>query len=391
MSVPRFIVASPGHGSIYDNEALVLYKHGLLGFIAMGTRRGVAGLPAEVTRLKPAFGLMNYLACRTMSTFKAESARFAMHPWFDGWLRKQLQPGDHIIATYGTANASFQTVRAQGGKTFLEAGNSHPENFWTILSEEARRWNSPFPPVARHHYERSVEMLKDVDYVLSASSFVAKSYLERGFKPEQILPHSRAIDLSAFKPSPGPRPKGRPLTLMTTGTLCLRKGSPYLFEAFRLIQKKRPGTRFVMRRILANDFKQLVPRYADLPVTWLEVMPHAELAARVREADIFILPSLEDGLALTVVEALACGVPVITTRNTGASDMIIPGRNGEIVPIRDAGAIAEAVFKWEDRIMTEKEKLKIEFDASGLTMEAFEREFIGQLQSLKLIPAGVNA
>ncbi len=367
MSVPRFIVASPGHGSIYDNEALALHRRQLLRFIAMGTRRGVAGLPPDVTRLKPAFGLATYIASRTLSTFAAESFRFRLHPWFDHWVRGQLRPGDHLIATYGTANASFKHVRANGGKTFVDAGNSHPENFLTILSEEARRWNSPYPPVARHHYERSLAMMADVDYVLSASNFVAKSYLERGFKPEQILPHSRAIDLSAFKPATGARPKNRPLTLITTGTLCLRKGSPYLFEAFRLVQKKLPGTRFVLRNILSNDFKQLLPRYRDLPVTWLETMPHAQLAAHLREADIFILPSLEDGLALTVVEALACGLPVITTLNTGASDLIVPGRNGEIVPIRDPGAIAGAVFKWADPILSSGAAPKIEFDASRLT------------------------
>src|SRR5581483_10828536 len=257
-----------------------------------------------------------FIAAKTLSTFAAESFRFRLHPWFDNWVRKQLRPGDHIISSYGYANASFKWARANGGKTFLDAGNSHPDNLWTILKEEKHRWNSRFDPFAQHHYERSLAMMPHVDYVLSASTFVARTFLERGFKPECILPHPRPIDLSAFKPAEGKRPKDRPLTLITTGTLCLRKGSPYLFEAFRLIHKKMPNARFVLRRLISNDFEELLPRYRDLPVTWLGGMPHAELAARLREADIFILPSLEDGLALTVVEALACGLPVITTPNT---------------------------------------------------------------------------
>ena len=52
MSTGKFVIASPVHASIYDNEALALHKHQLLRFIAMGTRRGVDGLPAEVTRLQ---------------------------------------------------------------------------------------------------------------------------------------------------------------------------------------------------------------------------------------------------------------------------------------------------------------------------------------------------
>jgi alpha-maltose-1-phosphate synthase len=384
MSTGKFVIASPGHASIYDNEALALHKHQLLRFIAMGTRRGVDGLPAEVTRLHPSFGLMVYLTGSTLSTFTAESFRFKLHPWLDFLVKRQLQPGDHVISSYGYANNCFKWARAHGGKTFLDGGNSHPENFWSILTEEQRRWKSPYPPVARHHYERSVAMMEDVDYVLAASSFVARSFLERGFKPERIFPHSRPINLAAFKPLSGPRPKDRPLTLITTGTLCLRKGSPYLFEAFRLVQKKIPNARLVVRRVIANDFQQLLPRYRDLPVTWLESMPHAQLADHLRSADIFILPSLEDGLALTVVEALACGVPVITTPNTGASELVTPGRNGEVVPIRDSAAIAEAFFKWADPILSGVERARIPYDTSRHTVEAFEQEFIGQLRGLGL-------
>jgi glycosyltransferase involved in cell wall biosynthesis len=384
MSTARFIIASPGHGTIYDYEALALHKHKLLRFIAMGTRRGVTGLPMEVTRLKPLIGLVNYIAARNLPTFKAESFRFRLNPWFDRWVKKQLQPGDHIISSYGYANASFEWVRAHGGKTFLDAGNSHPDNFWSTLSEEQRRWKSQYPPVARHHNLRSLAMLKHVDYILSASSFVTNTFLARGFKPEQILPHPRPINLSAFKAPTGLRPKDRPLTVMSTGTLCLRKGSPYLFEAFRLIHKKLPNTRFVLRRVFSSDFKELLPRYNDVPIAWLGPLPVAELAAQLRQADIFLLPSLEDGLALTVVEALACGLPVITTPNTGASDMIESGKNGEVVPIRDPQALANAVFKWADRILAPGWQPRSQVDPELLTLEHFERIFIGQLRQLGL-------
>jgi glycosyltransferase involved in cell wall biosynthesis len=386
MSTARFVIASPGHATIYDYEALALHKHKLLRFIAMGTRRGVTGLPMEVTRLKPVIGLVNFIAASNLPTFKAESFRFRLHPWFDRWVRKQLQPGDHVMSSYGYANSCFEWVRAHGGKTFMDAGNSHPENFWNTLSEEQRRWNSPYTPVARHHYERSLKMMKHVDYVLSASTFVTNTFLERGFKPEQILPHPRPIDLSAFKPPTSPRPKDRPLTVMSTGLLCLRKGSPYLFEAFRLIRQKLPGTRFVLRRVCSSDFKELLPRYNDVPVTWLGPLPVAELAAQLREADIFLLPSLEDGLALTVVEALACGLPVITTPNTGASEMIEPGKNGEVVPIRDPQAMANAVFKWADRTLAPGWQPQSQVNPDLLTLEHFEKVFIGQLKELGLAP-----
>ena len=83
MPSARFVIALPGHNSYYDYLALALHKHELLRFIAMGTRRGVAGLPDEFTRLNPAIGLATYIAAKTLPQFSAESFRCRLYPWFD--------------------------------------------------------------------------------------------------------------------------------------------------------------------------------------------------------------------------------------------------------------------------------------------------------------------
>jgi glycosyltransferase involved in cell wall biosynthesis len=387
MPASQFVIASPGHASIYDAEALSLHKRGGLRFIAMGTRRGVDGLPADVTRLKPAIGLAAYIAARTLPSFTAESIRFRLYPWLDGWVKKQLRAGDHIISSYAYANESFQWVRAHGGKTFLDGGNSHPDNFWETLSEEHRRWNSPYPPVARHYYDRARAMMEHVDYVFTASHFVAQSFLARGFKPEQLLPHPRPLNLSAFKPREGERPKDRPLTLIHTGALCLRKGTPYLLEAVRLVRKKIPNVRLLLRQSVREDVKEIIGRYNDLPITWLGWVPHHELARPLQEADIFILPSLEEGMVLTAVEAMGCGLPVVLTPNCGANDLVRPGVSGEVVPIRDPQAIADAVFKWAEIVMQPGYRPRVTIDRELLTFEHFDRTFSGQLKTLGLLPA----
>src|SRR5204862_7898900 len=162
-------------------------------------------------------------------------------------------PGDHLLSSYGYANECFKFVRRHGGKTFVDAGNSHIENFWELLCEEHRRWNCPHPPVARHWYERSRAMLAETDYVLSPSSYVAESFLARGFKSEQILRNVYPVNLSLFQPAATPRPKNRPLTVINTGNLSLRKGTPYLLEAFRLVHRSHPSARFLLTRSIRND------------------------------------------------------------------------------------------------------------------------------------------
>lgn len=385
MKNTQFAIASPGHASIYDAEALALHRHRALHFIAMGTRRGVKDLPAEVTRLKPAIGLFTYAAARTMSAYAAESFRFRLYPWFDRWVRGQLKPGNHLISSYAYANESFRWTRANGGKTFLDGGNSHPANFWEILDPERRRWNCPYPPVAKHYNDRCRAMMEHVDYVLTASNFVRDSFLARGFKPEQMLHHPRPLNLTAFKPRTTERPKNRPLTLIHTGELCLRKGTPYLLEAVRLVKRKIPDVRLKLRQNVRDDVKEVLAKYGDLNIDWLGWVPHDELARPLQESDIFILPSLEDGLALTVMEAMSCGLPVITTPNTGACDYVQPGVSGEVVPIRDAPAIAEAVFKWAEVVLAPGHQPRVTVDPTLLTFDHFEQTFIGQLRTLGLM------
>jgi len=379
----KFIVATPTR-TVCDDNARALEREGLLRFIALGTRRGTAGVPPEHTRLNPKIGLAVYAAYKLLPPFRSESFYFRLQPWFDRWVKKQLQAGDHIISSYGYVNECFAWTRKHGGKTFLDGGNSHPENFWTIISEEHRRWGYDRPPFAEHHYRRSVAMLEHVDYVLSPSSYVTRSFLARGFRQEQILKNVYPANLSLFKPDEKPRPKTRPLTLINTGSLSLRKGTPYLLESFRIIQKKVPGVRFFLTRLIQDDIKHVLPRYSDLPIEWSPPLPHAQLAERLRSADIFVLPSLEEGLARTACEAMACGLPTILTAHTGANDFVKPGVSGEIVPIQDPQAIADAVVKWAEIIMGPGYQPRTLVDPQLLSFEHFEKEFVGQLKELTL-------
>jgi starch synthase len=377
-------VATPQR-SVCDNYARVLEDVGQLRLLALGTRRGTAGVSAEHTSLNPWIGLTAYAAARMLGSFRAESFRFRLLPWYDTWVKGKLREGDHIISSYGYANECFKWVNSHGGKTFVDAGNSHIENFWEVLSEEHRRWNCSRPPVARHWYERSKAMLEKVDFVFSPSRYVTQSFLDRGFKPDQILNTIYPVDLSLFRPAPTPRPKGRPLTIINTGSLSLRKGTPYLLEAFGIVLRRHPSARLMLTRIVQDDVRDVLNRFRDLPIDWAAPVPHAQLAERLRRADLFVLPSLEEGLVRTALEALACGLPAILTPHCGANDFIQPGKNGEIVPIRDPQAIADAILKWAEILFAQREPPQPRIDDRLASFENFQGLFVGHLKRLEFL------
>jgi glycosyltransferase involved in cell wall biosynthesis len=173
--------------------------------------------------------------------------------------------------------------------------------------------------------------------------------------------------------------------VVSTGGLSLRKGAPYLLEALRLVHQRHPSARFLLSRIIADSALPVVAKYRDLPIDWAPGLPHAQLAARLQRADVFVLPSLEEGLVRTALEAMACGLPVVLTPNTGANDFVRPDVSGSVVPIRDARAVAEAILAWGDRAMASDAPPQRLIDSECLTFAYFEREFIAQLKAHALL------
>lgn len=346
----NIVMAVPFRTNYYNAYAKVLHSHDKLKACYTWTRNSIPGIPQDYTTKFPVLGLCAYIAARTLSMRRAESLRFSMYPLFDKWVSHHLVPGDHIISSYAYANTCFDIVRKNGGNTYLDAGNSHPDNFWEILSEEHRRWNVKHPPVPHFYINRAKETVAKTDFVLSPSQFVTNSFLQRGFTQNQIIPILYPANLEVFKPKNELRPDHQPLTIINTGGFSFRKGTPYLFEAYREIRKTVPNARLMVTGTppKANSF--LANHYSDLPIEWIPFVPHQLLAKRLQSADLFIFPSLEDGWARTVTEAMACGLPVIVTKNTGACDDVIQDVNGSIVPIRDPIAIATAAIAWWNRL-----------------------------------------
>jgi glycosyltransferase involved in cell wall biosynthesis len=387
---PETIVVAAFSRGPYDDYARVLERQRLLAYYALGTRRGAQGISPEHTRLKPVFGLLNYAAAKTLPPFTAESLRFRLFPVFDRWVKSQLQPGRHLLTSVAFVNECQKWVRRHGGLVLVDSGNSHPRYSWKLLTEEQKRWKSPYPPVARHFNLRAAESADTGDYIFAESTFVRDSFIEEGTDPKRIFVLNLPVNIDWFKPAETERPKSRPLTLLNTGALCLRKGTPYLLEAFRLIRKKEPAAVLRLSQLVRDDAKEVLRRYSDLPIDWAPPFnlrledQRQKYVERFQTSDIFVFPTLEEGFVRVVAEAMACGLPVIATRNAGSSELIQPGVDGEIVPIRDPEATAEAVLKWWASIQEGKRLENMSQIRGRLSFETFERTLLGHLASIRL-------
>ena len=124
---------------------------------------------------------------------------------------------------------------------------------------------------------------------------------------------------------------------MYVGSLGQRKGLSYALDAIDLLGSQVTLTLIGKRSVL--DCKPL--NLALEKHNWIETLPHNQILDQMASHDVLLLPTLFEGYALVISEALSRGLPVITTPNSGAIEVVRDGLEGFIVPIRDSIAIAE--------------------------------------------------
>jgi glycosyltransferase involved in cell wall biosynthesis len=234
---------------------------------------------------------------------------------------------------------TLEWARTQQVATVLENPNGHISNFRQVYVDEARRWcHGLFPGhPTRHMVERVEREYLLADRIRVSSEWSKRSMVDLGVPGSRITVLQQIVDTNRFRPATRLPPEG-PLRVSFVGTLDLRKGFVYLLEAMRTLGN-RAALEIVgatgdwcSRHVYENAAQGLSVRCAPgdpLPV--------------LQRSEVFVLPTLEDGSPFAAAEAMACGVPVVTTRDNGSAEWIREGQTGWIVPARDAAALAAAL------------------------------------------------
>jgi glycosyltransferase involved in cell wall biosynthesis len=133
-------------------------------------------------------------------------------------------------------------------------------------------------------------------------------------------------------------PRGK-FTVAFVGAFTQRKGALYLLRALHGLA---PHVRLVIytRAPIDPAFRA---EFRNLDVEIKVGLSNAQLAEDIVRADVMALPSIAEGFGLAILEAMACGVPVICTHNTGGADLITNGQDGFVTPIRDVSAIIQII------------------------------------------------
>ena len=246
------------------------------------------------------------------------------------------------------AAEAFADGKQRPSFRFLFQLHPHPATVRKILQEEMFRapkfaaslkWEHELG-ASQKHFDSLCEESRLANGWVVASSYTASTLAENGVPRDQIHVVPYGVDFEEYPCRTGTPSATAPFRLIWVGSMTQRKGLSYFLEAVKSLPQENLqvlicGHHAVDRRVIHE--------YGIKSVRVLEDLPTAALTAELRASDLFVLPSLAEGFGHAILEAMASGLPVLATASTCAPDILTHGEHGFIVPIRDSGALVQAI------------------------------------------------
>lgn len=305
------------------------------------------GVPAASVRSCWPHGVAARIAGRGRDLLGTPVPEAALHQWFGRWAASALirHRWDMVHCWSGVSEELLRALAGTGTLRLLMRGSSHIRTQASILTEETRRTGVRLDHPSAWMIAREEREYALADRIVVLSRFAYDTFVQAGVAPAKLRCLPLGAELDAFRPTAAALEArcqrllaGEPLRLLYIGALSLRKGLWDLAEAVEQLDPTRFHLRLVGPRLREAD---LVLARLKRRAEWIPPQPQAALPHHYAWGDLFLFPTLEDGYGLVLAQAIAAGLPVVTTPHCAGPEIVHEGENGWIVPIRSPDALAK--------------------------------------------------
>lgn len=269
----------------------------------------------------------------------------------------QIKRSDIVYLWPGTPLSLYRSIRGRGIPIIMERVNTHRQTAKEILDVEYSSLKlTPDYIVTAESIKEETEKLISSDYVFSPSPHVTESLVRVGISSSKILQSTYGWAPYRLQPSQGivdtPNQKSsNHCTFLFVGTICVRKGAHLLLEAWQNFNSK---CSLLLKGNIRFD-NSLHRAYVSNRKENIHFIPYSRnVSETFADADIFIFPTLEEGSPLVVYEAMAMGLPIITTP-MGAGSVVRNGIDGLVVSPHNQQQLVEAM-----RALATNHELRVE-------------------------------
>jgi alpha-maltose-1-phosphate synthase len=328
MSVPQITIVVPGRWHAFD-LARELEQLGALHRIVTNyprnrTRRW--NIPDEKVVSLPLTLALTKLGGMLGGESFAIRQQFRINDLFARKAAHFIGSPDVVHAWSGSAEPTLRAAKARGIPCVLERSSSHMLEQCRLLRQEYASLGLVWAETPRLTVERELLEYELSDRVFVPSRFVHRSFIARDFPETKLFLNGFGVDVSRFSPG---RKNDDIFRVIYAGSLSVRKGIHHLVAAFRAANI--PRSELLLVGGAAAETLRLLGA-ADTRIRCVGHVPQTELPALYRTASVFAMASIEEGQALVQAQALACGLPLICTTNTGGEDFLALSGEGEELP-----------------------------------------------------------
>ena len=244
----------------------------------------------------------------------------------------------------GNCLACIEKARQSGAHIIIEQATMHPRDWQRTVLEECERFGvrptdcrALLPDALVKRMEREYEK---ADSIVVPSEVAKRSFEGAGLGDKAIVLHA-GVDHEFFR-APESRVPREPFRVCFAGRVEIAKGLPYLLQAWKKLDL--PNAELVLIGEVADEMRSFMDQWALPNVRLTGFVPAGAVAEWYRRSHLLVFPSVNEGLARAIFEAMASGLPVVATDLSGAEDCITSGIEGSVVAARNVDALAESML-----------------------------------------------